>query len=128
MKIVNLYNTPISNPYMAAEFDNGEFYGVRFDSANERFVVGQPIDKCGVTREMLSPVSRGEMAVLYNAHLDKFAFPIRFLRIAAGMSQVQFAEYIGVPRRTVENWEYRGGCPDYVASLIEYKLKNENKI
>lgn len=47
------------------------------------------------------------------------------LRLAVGMSQAKFAEYFGVPRRTVENWEMRGGCPEYLAALMEYKLRRE---
>ena len=54
---------------------------------------------------------------------------IKELRQAAGMTQKAFGEYLGIPHRTVQNWE--GGqrqCPDYVLALIEYELRNEEKI
>lgn len=54
---------------------------------------------------------------------------INELRAAAGMTQKQFAEYFGIPLRTIENWA--GGqrkCPPYLLDLMQYKLKNENLI
>ena len=54
---------------------------------------------------------------------------IKELRKATGMTQKAFAEYFGIPHRTIQNWE--GGqnvCPTYLLELIEYKLKNEKKI
>ncbi|MBO5789552.1 MAG: helix-turn-helix domain-containing protein [Clostridia bacterium] len=51
------------------------------------------------------------------------------LRQQSGMTQQQFAEYFGIPKRTVEDWE-RGvrKCNDYLLDLMEYKLRNENII
>lgn len=54
---------------------------------------------------------------------------IKELRTASGMTQKQFAEYFGIPHRTLQNWE--GGqraCPEYLLKLMTYKLKKENKI
>ncbi|MBO5969165.1 MAG: helix-turn-helix domain-containing protein [Clostridia bacterium] len=54
---------------------------------------------------------------------------VRELRRASGMTQKAFAEYFGIPKRTVENWE--GGqreCPSYLLSLISYKLQKEGLI
>ena len=50
------------------------------------------------------------------------------LRIASGMTQRQFAEYFGIPKRTIEDWE-RGiaKCAPYLLELMKYKLDNENK-
>lgn len=51
---------------------------------------------------------------------------IKDLRSAAGMTQKEFAEYFGMSKRNVENWE--GGlsnCPPYLLALIEYKLQKE---
>ena len=55
--------------------------------------------------------------------------PIRTLVAASGLSQRAFAETMEIPQRTVEDW-CRGvrKCPDYVVSLIEYKLRGENLI
>lgn len=54
---------------------------------------------------------------------------IKELRTKSGMTQAQFSEYFGIPKRTIENWE--GGqrkCPQYVIDLIEYKLRKEGKV
>ena len=54
---------------------------------------------------------------------------IKELRKASGMTQQAFGDYFGIPLRTIQNWE--GGqrkCPDYLLSLMEYKLRNEKKI
>ena len=51
------------------------------------------------------------------------------LRQKSGMTQQQFAEYFGIPKRTIEDWE-RGErkCNDYLIELMAYKLENENII
>ena len=44
---------------------------------------------------------------------------IKDIRTRVGMTQEQFGEFLGIPRRTIQNWE--GGqrkCPDYVVALI----------
>lgn len=53
---------------------------------------------------------------------------IKDLRKAAGMTQQAFADYFGLSKRTVESWESFRECPEYLRSLIEYKLKNEGII
>lgn len=48
------------------------------------------------------------------------------LRRQSGMTQRQFAEYFGIPRRTIENWETEvNQCADYVIELMRYKLDHE---
>lgn len=51
------------------------------------------------------------------------------LRRLSGMTQKQFCEYFGIPKRTVEDWE-RGAskCPVYLMALMEYKLRKEEII
>lgn len=45
------------------------------------------------------------------------------------MTQAQFSEYFGIPKRTIENWEgNQRKCPEYVLNLIEYKLRNERML
>ena len=45
------------------------------------------------------------------------------------MTQKNFAEYLNIPLRTVENWcTGLRKCPEYVQELIVYKLKNEGFI
>lgn len=58
---------------------------------------------------------------------------IKNLLAASGMTQQAFADYLAVPKRTVENWvssspQSRRTCPDYVVALIRYKLINEGLI
>lgn len=51
---------------------------------------------------------------------------IKEMRQATNMTQKAFAEYFGIPRRTIEDWETeKRQPPKYVEDLIEYKLKNE---
>lgn len=54
---------------------------------------------------------------------------IKSLRTASGMTQQAFADYFGIPKRTIENWE--GGqrkCPTYLLDLMQYKLEREGYI
>ena len=54
---------------------------------------------------------------------------IKELRQATGMTQKAFGEYLGIPKRTIEDWENeRRVPPAYVVGLVEYKLRNEEKI
>ena len=59
---------------------------------------------------------------------------IKELREQSGMSQAEFGAYFDIPKRTIQNWEWEGQnkqgrkCPEYVVSLMLYKLKNEGLI
>lgn len=54
---------------------------------------------------------------------------IKDLRFKTHMNRVQFAEYLKIPYRTVQDWELeKRKCPYYILNLIEYKLKNEKII
>ena len=54
---------------------------------------------------------------------------VKELRKEAGMTQKAFAEYFGIPQRTIENWDAeQRKCPDYLLDLMLYKLKNEGII
>lgn len=49
---------------------------------------------------------------------------IRALRTSAGLTQQQFSDLLGIPKRTIENWE--GGKrqpPDYLVRLIAFYLE-----
>lgn len=54
---------------------------------------------------------------------------VKEIRSKLGLSQKEFAEYMNIPKRTIQSWEqnYRN-VPDYVMSLILRILKLENKI
>lgn len=51
---------------------------------------------------------------------------IILLRKQSGMTRTQFAEYFGIPYRTVQDWELANRtCPDYLLKLMKYKLDHE---
>lgn len=53
---------------------------------------------------------------------------IKELREMSGMTRHQFADYFGIPYRTVQDWELGNRkCHDYLLNLMEYKLNNERK-
>lgn len=48
---------------------------------------------------------------------------VKELRAYVGMSQERFSDYVGIPKRTIQNWE--GGvseCPEYVLLLLSKKI------
>ena len=54
---------------------------------------------------------------------------VKELRKAAKMTQQAFADYFGVPKRTVEDWESeKSAVKSYLLELMEYKLRHENLI
>ena len=51
---------------------------------------------------------------------------IKELRGITGMTQTQFGQYLNIPMRSIQNWENGARkCPDYVAALIEFRIKAE---
>lgn len=51
------------------------------------------------------------------------------LRKLSGMTQQAYADYFGIPKRTVENWDAEKNTPpQYVINLMEYKLRKEKII
>ena len=54
---------------------------------------------------------------------------IRRLREQTGMTRKDFSIHIGIPLRTIEDWEAgRRRPPEYILRLIEYQLKYEELI
>ncbi len=54
---------------------------------------------------------------------------VKELRKAAKMTQQAFADYFGVPKRTVEDWEgEKSAVKPYLLELMEYKLRHEKII
>ncbi|MCR5517531.1 MAG: transcriptional regulator [Lachnospiraceae bacterium] len=48
------------------------------------------------------------------------------IREKSGMSRTDFCEWLGVPYRTMQEWELgRRAMPEYVLRLIAYKVMNE---
>lgn len=53
---------------------------------------------------------------------------IKEARLKAGLTQKKMAELLGIPKRTIEEWE--GGrmrCPGYTQKMIVEELKRMNK-
>ena len=51
---------------------------------------------------------------------------IRELRESIGLTRKEFSEHIGIPVRTLEDWEAgRRTPPEYIPRLISYQLKYE---
>ena len=40
------------------------------------------------------------------------------IRATTGLSQARFAERFCIPRRTVEGWESKNSCPDYIRLML----------
>lgn len=54
---------------------------------------------------------------------------IRELRAQTGMSRKDFSEHIGIPLRTIEDWEAgRRNPPEYIPRLIMYQLLYEKML
>lgn len=59
----------------------------------------------------------------------EIAEKIRELRAQTGMTRKAFAEHVGIPLRTVEDWEAgRRNPPEYIPRLIAFQLKYEELI
>ena len=58
--------------------------------------------------------------------LEKQIIGLKKIREDLGMNRTVFSHYIGVPLRTLEEWEAgRRTMPDYVLRLITYYTKME---
>ena len=54
------------------------------------------------------------------------AHRIKELRESIGFTRKEFSEHVGIPVRTLEDWEAgRRTPPDYIPRLISYQLKYE---
>lgn len=54
------------------------------------------------------------------------ATKIKELRDSVGLTRKEFSEHVGIPVRTLEDWEAgRRTPPEYIPRLIEYQLKYE---
>ena len=54
---------------------------------------------------------------------------LELARTQSGMTQKEFANYFGIPYRTVQDWfAGRRKMPDYVLRLMLYKLEIEKKV
>ena len=104
----------------------------------------EPVGDMRGAGEKIIPMTENEAREWAEAHLDAdeyvsvFGDPgegeeldpsgeIKTLRASTGLSQVAFATALGIPRRTIENWESGASTPPpYVIDLIRYKIEHED--
>lgn len=56
------------------------------------------------------------------------AYAFKSIRMESGMNRKDFAEWLDIPYRTMQEWELgRRAMPQYVLSLITYKVRNEKE-
>ena len=61
-----------------------------------------------------------------DAERRRLAYCFRMIREKSGMSRTDFSVWLGVPYRTMQEWELgRRAMPEYVLRLIAYKVMNE---
>jgi len=64
-----------------------------------------------------------------NSTAEELAKYLKGIRTESGMNRREFADYFGIPLRTMEDWEgAKRKMPDYLLRLIEYKLRMEELI
>ena len=70
-------------------------------------------------------------------HIDKddtdrerrlVAYQFKAIRELAGMNRKEFSDWLGIPYRTMQEWELgRRQAPEYVLRLIAYKVQMEKE-
>ena len=61
-----------------------------------------------------------------DAKRRRLAYCFKMIREKSGMSRTDFSVWLGVPYRTMQEWELgRRAMPEYVLRLIAYKVMNE---
>ena len=57
-----------------------------------------------------------------------YASAFAYIRSQTGMNKKEFAEYLGIPYRTLQDWELGNTqAPVYVLRLIAYKVQMEKE-
>ena len=86
---------------------------------------GTPIEKWDAVKGQT--FDNGAMAD-YSKDVDGKSIGERFIamRESTGMNRMEFSEYLGIPYRTMQEWERNTRVmPNYVFALIEYKVRND---
>lgn len=79
-----------------------------------------------IIKQIISAERDAQLAMLA---CDDPALRARMMRRLAGMTQAEYGDYFGIPRRTVQDWEAGARkCPAYLSDLMLYKLEKENMI
>ena len=54
---------------------------------------------------------------------------IKELRAKTGMTQTEFGKWLGIPMRTIQNWENgQRSAPSYVVELIAFRIEHDEKL
>lgn len=81
------------------------------------------------TRIKLAENKKEEVMEEFVSDMMSVHTDVKSLRMRTGMNRREFAEYLKIPYRTIEDWENRkASCSTYLYELMEYKLKNEGLI
>lgn len=73
-------------------------------------------------------IKQNDPVQIYDLH-EPHVRTIKELRTACDMTQKEFSEYFGIPKRTIEDWEAGRRKPSqWAVELIEYKLEKEGLI
>ena len=57
------------------------------------------------------------------------AYLFRAIREQSGLSRKDFSEWLGIPYRTMQEWELgRRSMPEYLLRLIAYKVRMERRL
>lgn len=65
---------------------------------------------------------------IVNEEHETIELSAKFLREQTGKTQKAFAEWLGIPLRTVENWESgKNNPPSYVLELIDYRINKNDR-
>ncbi|MCR5530112.1 MAG: helix-turn-helix domain-containing protein [Saccharofermentans sp.] len=60
------------------------------------------------------------------AERRRLSYCFRIIREKSGMSRTEFSSWLGIPYRTIQEWELgRRAMPEYVLRLIAYKVRVE---
>ena len=129
-------------PYWVIEPNIGSMYYTEIE--RKSFVVpdGYKIEECRVGLEFYDeknnycelrtntktnqPYLIGTYGNVYLKSAELIFTKTKDLRRAVDLTQQEFADYFGISRRTIENWESGRTEPaDYLVQLMEYKLRKE---
>lgn len=67
------------------------------------------------------------MLPIYGLELDG-AGTLRSIRESTGLSQAKFSTALGIPKRSIENWEAGDReCPDYLIDLIRFRVEHDSQ-
>lgn len=54
---------------------------------------------------------------------------IKELRAKTGMTQTEFGKWLGIPMRTIQNWENgQRSAPEYVVKLIAFRIEHAETV